>query len=69
VIALTKRNDCIGIFTPYGEEKHFSNYISLFGYDIEAGDTASAWSRLIILPNPTEEEILEVAEKFFNSLQ
>ena len=64
VIVMTRRDDCFGIFTPYGEEKHISNYISLFGHDIEAGETASARSRLVVLPEPTEAEILGIADAF-----
>lgn len=64
VIVMTRRDDCFGIFTPYGEEKHVSNYMSLFGHDIEGGETASARSRLVVLPDPSEEEILGIAEAF-----
>lgn len=64
VIVMTRHNDCFGIFTPYGEEKHISNYMSLFGYDIEEGETVSARSRLVVLQNPTESEILGIADAF-----
>jgi hypothetical protein len=67
VIVMTQRDDCFGIFTPYGEEKHISNYMSLFGNDIEAGETASARSRLVVLPDPTEAEILGIADAFLRS--
>ena len=53
-----------GIFTPYGEEKHISNYMSFFGHDIEAGESASARSPLVVLPDPTEAEVLEIADEF-----
>ena len=64
VIMMTRRDDCFGICTPYGEEKHYSNYMSLFGYDIEAGKTVMARSRLVVLPDPTEAEILKIADEF-----
>jgi hypothetical protein len=64
VIMMTRRDDCFGLFTPYGEEAHYSNYMSLFGFDIEAGKTAMARSRLVILPDPTEAEILKIADEF-----
>jgi len=66
VIVMTKRKDCFGIFTPYNEEKHISNYLSIFGYDIEAGNSAEAVSRLVVLANPTDAEILEIANAFLN---
>jgi hypothetical protein len=68
VIVMAQRDDCFGVFTPYGEEKHISNYMSLFGHDIEAGETASARSRLVVQSNPTEAEILEVADAFQGAL-
>jgi hypothetical protein len=64
VIAMTQSDECFGIFTPYGEESHISNYISIFGHDIESGETVSAHSRLIVLPDPTEAEILRIADNF-----
>lgn len=64
VIVMTQSNDSFGIFTPYGEESHISNYMSLFGHDIEEGETVSAHSRLIVLPDPTEAEILRSANEF-----
>jgi hypothetical protein len=67
VIVMTQHDDCFGIFTPYGEEKHISNYMSLFGHDIEAGETASAHSRLIVLPDPTQAEILGIAGTFLKA--
>jgi hypothetical protein len=64
VIMMTRREDCFGLCTPYGEEKHYSSYMSLFGYDIEAGKTATARSRLVVLSDPTEAEILKIADEF-----
>jgi len=64
VIMMTRRDDCFGFCTPYGEEKHYSNYMSLFGNDIKAGQTASACSRLVVLSDPTEAEILKIADEF-----
>ncbi len=67
VIVMAGQDDCFGVFTPYGEEKHYSNYLSLFGHDIEAGESAGARCRLVVLPDPTEAEILAIAESFRNS--
>ena len=67
VIVMARRDDCFGVFTPYGEEKHYSNYLSFFGHDIEAGESAGARSRLVVLPDPTEAEILAIADVFRNS--
>jgi hypothetical protein len=67
VIVMSQRDDCFGVLTPYGEEEHISNYMSLFGHDIEAGEIASARSRLVVLSDPTEAEILEVADSFLRA--
>lgn len=65
VVVMAKREDCFGIFTPYGEEKHYSNYLSLFGYDIEVGSSARAHTRLVVLSDPAGSEI-EKAYKAFH---
>jgi hypothetical protein len=67
VIVMSRHDDCFGIFTPYGEEKHISNYLSLFGNDIKAGETEIARTRLVVLPDPSESEILEITEAFLKS--
>jgi hypothetical protein len=64
---MAKPEDCFGMFTPYGEEKHYSNYLSLFGYDIEAGETAIAHCRLLVISDPTVAEILELAEDYLDT--
>lgn len=69
VISMAHPADCFGVFTPYGEDKHYSNYLSLFGYDIEAGETASAHARLVVLPGPDEEDILGIAREYLGALK
>jgi len=66
VIVMTQQEDCFGIFTPYGEEKHYSNYLSLWGHDIEEGEQASTRSRLVVLSDPSDDEILDHAKASFN---
>jgi hypothetical protein len=63
-VVLGRHRDCFGVFTPHRERRHMSNYLSLFGHDIEAGESASARSRLVVLSDPTEEEILAIADAF-----
>lgn len=69
IIVMASPDVCFGVFTPYGEEKHYSNYLSFFGNDMEAGEVASAHSRLVVLVDPTESEILSVTHEFLNDLQ
>lgn len=63
-VSMTRSDECFGVFTPYGEEKHISNYMSIFGRDFEPDETASAYSRLIVLPDSTTEDILALADEF-----
>ncbi len=67
VVTIARPEDCFGVFTPYGEEGHMSKYLSLFGYTIEAGQSASAGARLVVLSDPTEAQILEVAEEYLEA--
>ncbi len=64
VVVLAKQEDCFGIYTPYGEEKHISNYLSLFGTYIEAGETARAHTRLVVLRDPSVAEIHDAYDSF-----
>ena len=64
IVSITRTEDCFGVFTPYGEEKHYSNYMSTFGQDVEAGETVGVRSRLVVLANPSEAETVEVARAF-----
>jgi hypothetical protein len=64
VVMMSRREDSIGLFTPYGEDDHFSGYMSLFGQNIEPGGAATVRSRLVVLRNPTDAKILEYATAF-----
>ncbi|MDC6365929.1 MULTISPECIES: hypothetical protein [Flavobacteriaceae] len=67
VLCMTDMESCFGVFTPYGKEKHFSNYMSLFGNDLTSGDMLSAHSRLVVLKNPSKDEIIEHIRNFMSS--
>ena len=40
--------DCFAVLTPFETEPHLSMYLSLFGKDLKAGETARARARLVI---------------------
>jgi hypothetical protein len=40
--------DCFAVLTPFEAEPHRSMYLSLFGRDLKAGETARARARLVI---------------------
>lgn len=67
VISMARPEGCFGVFTPYGEEKHFSNYFSLFGQDVGTGETVIAKVRLVVLPDPTDAEIFELANDYLRA--
>jgi hypothetical protein len=55
-------NDCFALATPYnktppdGVAGHRSLYLSLFGQDLAAGQTASAHARLVVSQALTEDD-------------
>lgn len=64
VVAMSRQEDCFGVFTPYGEEKHISNYFSLFGKDLQPGESARALARLVVLPDWSEAKLRGIYEVF-----
>ena len=49
--------DCFAVLTPFETEPHRSMYLSLFGKDLKAGETARARARLVIKKNLSSEGI------------
>ena len=45
VVVMAPRDDCFAVSTPYQGESHYSLYLSLFGRDIKAGESATARKR------------------------
>ena len=62
-VIMSPASDCFAVSTPYTGEGHRSIYLSLFGRDLKAGETATARSRLIIARGP-DELAIEVYEKY-----
>ena len=50
-------SDCFAVLTPFEAEPHRSMYLSLFGKDLKAGETARARARLVIQKNLPSEAI------------
>jgi hypothetical protein len=59
VLLMAPIEGCFAVATPYGDEPHWSTYLSLFGRDIKAGETATARARLVIGKDITDEQALE----------
>lgn len=68
VILMAPPDDCFAISTPYEGEGHYSTYFSLFGRDIEAGQTARARLRLVVIDAVSNREILNLYEKYMKDL-
>ncbi len=67
-ILMAPREDCFALSTPYEGEGHFSLYLSLFGRDVKAGQTATARSRLVIAKSPTEQQVVELYKEYVKEL-
>lgn len=64
LLFMTRPEDCFAIAMPYETEVHFSVYLSLFGRDLPAGESATAKARLQVLHDPSDEQIIDCFERF-----
>jgi hypothetical protein len=65
-LIMSPPRDCFAVLTPFEAEPHRSMYLSLFGKDLKAGETARARARLIIASNPSAAEIVRAYESYSN---
>ncbi|MHC4323072.1 MAG: hypothetical protein ACYSUX_02240 [Planctomycetota bacterium] len=68
-ILMAPPDDCFAISTPYEGEGHYSMYFSLFGRDIEAGQTATARLRLVVTNITSNKKILNLYKKYIEEIQ
>ncbi len=61
--------DCFAVSMPFSEEPHRSLYLSLFGRDLKAGETAGARARLVIGRGITDEQAVKLYEAFLKEKQ
>jgi len=59
VVLMAPAGDCFAIAMPHQAEGHYSLYLSLFGRDLKAGETAHARARLLVASGLSETQILE----------
>jgi hypothetical protein len=64
VILMAPPEDCFAVFTPYRGESHYSLYLSLFGRDIAAGQSATARVRLVVAGAVSDADILALYEAY-----
>ena len=67
VIAIAPRDDCFAVAMPYEGEAHYSLYLSLFGRDIKAGESAKAHSRFVVTPTVPDAQVLQLCEQYVRS--
>jgi hypothetical protein len=67
-VLMAPPEDCFAIATPYEGESHYSLYLSLFGRDMKAGETAKARSRFVVTTGVSDHQILELYHKYMKDL-
>jgi hypothetical protein len=67
-VVMAPAEDCFAVCTPYGEESHRSLYLSLFGRDFKAGETATARARLAIGRGLTDQQVIALFEEYRRKL-
>jgi len=63
-ILMSPPQDCFAVLTPFDVEPHRSMYLSLFGKDLKAGETARARARLLVASDLHEAEIVKACEDY-----
>ncbi len=63
-VPMAPPKDCFAVSTPYGEDPHRSLYLSLFGRDVNSGETAVAAARLVVGKNITDRRAVDLYESY-----
>ncbi|MDD2599346.1 MAG: hypothetical protein PHO37_08990 [Kiritimatiellae bacterium] len=66
-IMLAAPQDCFAVLMPHHEDNHYSLYLSLFGYDIKSGHSATARCRVVISRDISEKKAVELYQRAFGS--
>jgi hypothetical protein len=61
---MAPEQDCFAISTPQQGDSHSSLYLSLFGRDVNKGETARARARLVALTAPGEKEVRQLYREY-----
>jgi hypothetical protein len=68
VILMSPPHDCLAIATPHEGENHYSLYLSLFGRDLKAGETARARTRFVVTTDISDAKTLALYGQYMNEL-
>jgi hypothetical protein len=63
-VVLSPASDCFAVLTPFEAESHRSMYLSLFGKDLKAGESAKATARLMIVSGQADADIVSACEVY-----
>jgi hypothetical protein len=63
-LVMSPARDCFAVLTPFEAEGHRSLYLSLFGRDLKAGETARARARLVIASKLSDAQIVRLCEDY-----
>lgn len=66
-VLMSPPSDCFAISMPYGEESHRSVYLSLFGKDLAAGQSATAHARLAFGRGIDDEQAVALYRQYLGS--
>jgi hypothetical protein len=66
---MSSREDCFAILTPHQTEGHRSMYLSLFGRNLKADETARARARLVVAAAPTDGDVVAAWAAFASQSQ
>jgi hypothetical protein len=69
VVLLASAADCFAVAMPHQTEGHYSVYLSLFGRDLKAGETARAHARLVVAVGMTEAQTIELHRAYQTELR
>jgi hypothetical protein len=67
-VLMAPPEECFAIATPYQGEGHYSLYMSRFGRDLRAGETARARVRLVIAPSVSDEQAIALYQQSMKEL-
>jgi len=67
-IVMAPPEDCFAVGTPCEGETHYSLYLSRFGRDIKAGETAKARTRFVLASATSDEQVIAVYQQYISEL-
>ncbi len=68
VVVMAPRQDCFTVAMPHEGESHYSLYLSLFGRDLKAGESAIAHSRFVVVENVSDGGIDRLYGQYMTQL-